>query len=118
MTPKTYPIRRRGTYAFLLASKPGDSFAATCRGDLRKLDPGKSEVNPDATVAAAFTVSDFAGDDKRGPGFYLTLADDATAGLEAGARYLADAIYTVSGEDYVAGSWIIEVHEPATVALP
>lgn len=111
-----YRIRRRGTAQFVLASPLSTSLSATCRGDLRKLEPGRTEVDPDEPVAVSFTVTDFAGDAERGPGFYLTLSDSDTDSLEAGARYLADAIYTISGNDYVAGSWIIEVLEPATVA--
>jgi hypothetical protein len=113
---KIYQLRRRGTCRFVLASPLDTSLSATCRGALRKLEAGKTELDPDAAVAAAFTIEDFAGDDERGPGFYLLLSADDTAALEAGARYLADAIYTTGGEDYVAGSWIVEVIEPATVA--
>lgn len=114
--PRTYTIRRRGTYSFVLATPLDTSLSATCRGDLRRLDDGEYEVDPDTSVAASFTVSDFAGDAERGPGFYLTLDETDTAALVAGARYLADAIVTISGNDYVQASWIIEVLEPATVA--
>lgn len=112
---RTYQIRRRGTYSFVLASPLSTSLSATCRGDLRKLEPGKTVVDPDEVVAVSFTVEDFPGDAERGPGFYLNLTAADTDGLEAGARYLADAIYTIAGDDFVAGSWIIDVAEPATV---
>lgn len=112
----TYQVRRGGTYRFVLASPLGTSLTATCQGDLRELDAGENEIDGSPTVAASFTVTDFAGDAERGPGFYLTLTSAATLSLEKGKRYLADAIVTISAEDYVQRSWIIEVLEPATVA--
>lgn len=115
--PRIYTIRRRGTYRFVLASPHGTDLTATARGNLRLLADGETEVDPDEPVAAEWDVSAFAGDETRGPGFYLELDAEATEGLEAGRRYLADAIVTISGSDFVQSSWIVAVLEPATVAV-
>lgn len=113
--PKEFTVRRGGTRRFTLRVRLGETIdGMECSGALKELEPGRNDVDQDTEVAVAFEIEDFAGDSERGPGWFLLLSATATAQLEAGKRYLADARVVADGEPYISRSWIIIVTQPAS----
>ncbi len=111
-----YTIRRGADYSFVLASEVGDDITGyTCSADIRRLPGGLNSYTPSDTVAESFNVSSFAGDATRGPGWYLSLTDTDTLGLEAGT-YMADALLEVGSAQYITASWVLQVVDTVTHA--
>jgi hypothetical protein len=117
MSDVTYPVQRGATAQWLLWAPPGiDLTGWGCVAAVRALPRGKFVLAADAAVAAEYVVEAFDGDDTRGPGWYLTLASEITAGdaMPAGL-YLADArLAAPGGSVVVTKSWTIQLQESAS----
>lgn len=109
-----YTIRRGADYSFVLASAlTEDTSGYTCAAKIKRLPGGRNSYTPSSTIAATYTVTEFAGDDDRGPGWYLTLTDTQTLALTPGT-YMADALIENGATDYITASWVLEVVETVT----
>lgn len=114
MKPRIYPMPMGGAWRFWMWTPLGtDISGMTCIGSIKPLEAGMEEPSASATKVLDWSVSAFAGDALRGPGFALSVSPTQTRALPK-ARYFADAIITVSGEPYFTRSWIIDGYIPAS----
>lgn len=91
----------------VIASELGESTAGlTCTAALRRLPGGRNSYLPLPATAYTATVTAFAGDATRGPGFTVTIADDAA--LSPGV-YQANAYIVQAGNTIETLEWIVEV---------
>lgn len=108
-----YPVRQGADHQLTLASKLGDTFTATCTAAIHRLPGGRTSNTPDPDVTTTYTVTTFAGNATYGPGFYLTLQDTVTSGLEPGVYWAqATIIYTApSVWTQKTDPWLLEIQD-------
>lgn len=116
---QVYPVKRGDDTQLMLVSASGESTSGyTCTAKARRLVGGINSAMPSSTVAATFTVTDYAGGtldngDVVGPGWYLSLTDTQTDLLEPG-YYLVDALVVSGSADRHTDSIILWVQETVT----
>ena len=93
----TYTFQRGETVSIALDAVQGDPATVTSvTAALKPVAAGRTLVDPGATVAATFSVSNRAAAGNIPAGWTLTLSAAISAGLAAGT-YLADARLVVAG---------------------
>lgn len=113
--PVTYTFARGETISIALDAVTGDpGIVSSVVAKLRPLEPGKRTLEPDADLAATFTVDDRAVSGDIPAGWTLTIEPATSTTLEAG-EYLADARITIGTGVETTEGVIIRIYEPATV---
>lgn len=106
-----YEVQQGETHRVRITSPLGSTFTATCTATLHALPGGRTSSVPNSTVAATYTVSDYAGDATYGPGFNFVLSAATTAGLSPGTYIASPLISYTSPEVFVDAplAWIVTV---------
>ena len=114
---QNYTAQRGETRRWVLYAPLGTDltdWSASCRA--RQFDLQRRAIASGATVAAELSVSTFAGDSERGPGWYLTLSAAACEALAVGVYQIDARIVLPGGEVAITDAWLLFVREPATEA--
>lgn len=114
MSVITYIFQRGETILIPLDAVAGNPDTVTAiSAKMRKLAPGKRTLDPDAPVAATFSVSARTADGGIPAGWTLMVDDVASAALDVGT-YLADAKLSVGSAKIITDPVQIQITEPAT----
>ena len=105
-----FSIHPGQTHSLLLSSPLGSSFTATAEVTVHRLPGGRNSYSYTTAPAASYTVTEFAGDATRGPGWYVTLFPADTETLATGTWLAVPVVTYSSPSAYVdpPERWVLE----------